>query len=342
MPHYATTSPLKKRTKLSSQSKSISDDDFDDSFVQNIDDYFKEHDSSGSCLNESISSISKYILNSSKNSIDDDHDTCHDETVNISIASSSSSSRLELSETSPTDSRNCKKKNISFVEILDDSLSENDKINCQELLTPTKGQKNQRKGSTRFAIDQAEITFSSGNCSSDENELPTQFVKANQSDLDFLNDTANLTVCEGTTQMEAYRKELFSPDMTQYNPTSSATQLAKQIVKTHQEKIKKVTGYDKNIDTSDDENESNASLDNLVETSDEEFINDKSMLTQYPMKKDTTPDFKMTQGPVKTRRQRKILQAYNARLFDETNSKNSSCNKKRRRVVFCEDDNDSE
>lgn len=46
-------------------------------------------------------------------------------------------------------------------------------------------------------------------------ELPTQFAKFNQSDVDFLNDTKDSSVDCGKTQMDVYKKELFGTG-TQY------------------------------------------------------------------------------------------------------------------------------
>merc|ERR1712173_475118 len=98
---------------------------------------------------------------------------------------------------------------------------------------------------------------------------------------------------------------------------------------------RKVQGYNREIDTSDEEDD-----DDENSYLDDSFINDKTMLTQDISNLEVTPPPAFTQGPVKTRRQRKFktfnkrLEELNKNLCSDQVQKKSSTKSSRRIVKF--------
>jgi len=147
-------------------------------------------------------------------------------------------------------------------------------------------------------------------------DIPTQFEKFNQSDIDFLEENDDCVVTN--TQMVRYREE---------SPVKDAGQLMEE----HKSKVDgKLKGYDKNIDTSESENNTT----DMPETSDEEFINDKTILTQYPSRFSSTSDLNMSMGPLKTRRQRLFQKVVTTPIHKTQKVK------KRKRIVLVESESD--
>ena len=139
-----------------------------------------------------------------------------------------------------------------------------------------------------FFNDYADLSINENdsNCSSDESEIPTQNEILNQSDLDFVNDNKNdVSVCDYVDMMKR-EKQLGFCNMTQYDISESHSQINRKIMNKHKDRIRSVKGYDSRIDTSDDHDSENDKFENEeVRLSDEEFINDKSVLKTVVVEK---------------------------------------------------------
>jgi len=161
---------------------------------------------------------------------------------------------------------------------------------------------------TNFNCSQADFT----DHSNDSNELDNSAdLSVHKSDEEFLHDETQMVT---NTQMVQLRNDLFEPSQ---HPIEFFNNK------------KKVVGYNREIDTSDEEEDGlNGGFNNYEENEntylDDSFINNETMLTQNMSKIEVTPPPAMTQGPIKTRRQRKInsfkLDSFNRRLGLDTNS----------------------
>lgn len=208
-------------------------------------------------------------------------------------------SKKRRSKSGSTDKREAKRMNSDEKRVILENSSL-EKLSSEDSVKKSSKRRSKRRPSsaTNFNCSQADFTDDSN----DSNELDNSAdLSVHKSDEEFLHDETQMVT---NTQMVQLRNDLFEPSQHPIDFFNNK---------------KKVAGYNREIDTSDEEDREfydyGENENTYLENS---FINNETMLTQNMSKIEVTPPPAMTQGPIKTRRQRKInsfkLDSFNKRL----------------------------